>query len=618
MVQTFRKDASGEFRLVEGNLGTITNPFVLGQEATTGPTPIVGDPIPLPDPVDTAPTTQQVNTQNITAPSLPAGTEATATAQTVGTGETLTQTPLGSASQVQAPTAEGQAATAAAQVTADTIGDAVPQVDAAQGTVSADAQVTAAQDATAPVVNAAQGTIGTAIDAAQTMPSEEFIAEAAQGQASDDAIVTAATAEASSSFLNAVSSLEQEMSNSPVDPRATVREQYAQLMDFEPNEMPGWASGAMRAATQLLNKRGILGSTIAGEAVTAALMQAALPIASQDAQMFATWDLKVLDVKAQAGILKASHLANLDVQNLQNRQQAVLQNGQAALQFDLTNLNNEQQVRVFNAQQSLELAAQNTGFRQQALIENARNALTMDLSNLDAQNQAKIMNAQAALTVQTQNLNNRQQANIENARSFLNMDMTNLSNRQQAAIVNTQTRLQSMLSDSAAINAAANFNALSENQTNQFFAGLSQDINKFNSAQTLTADQFNAKMVDSRSQFNATNALIVDQANVQYLRQINTANTATLNQVNMTNATNLLNISNTAMANEIMLLRDENAQVWESSENALERSNRRVIATIASSTNLSIADSAQKGAIWGSIGSLVGKAGLMILENKLK
>ena len=42
--------------------------------------------------------------------------------------------------------------------------------------------------------------------------------------------------------------------------------------------------------------------------------------------------------------------------------------------------------------------------------------------------------------------------------------MTNLTNTQQTEVLNTQNRQQSMLTDQAAANAAAQFNASSENQ----------------------------------------------------------------------------------------------------------------------------------------------------------
>ena len=52
------------------------------------------------------------------------------------------------------------------------------------------------------------------------------------------------------------------------------------------------------------------------------------------------------------------------------------------------------------------------------------------------------------------------------------MDMANLSNRQQTELFKAQQRVQSMFTDQAATNAAAQFNASSQNQTDQFFQNL--------------------------------------------------------------------------------------------------------------------------------------------------
>ena len=75
-----------------------------------------------------------------------------------------------------------------------------------------------------------------------------------------------------------------------------------------------------------------------------------------------------------------------------------------------------------------------------------------------------------------QNLSNNQQAAITNARSYLQLDMANLSNKQQANLANLNTRQNFLLSDQAASNAAAQFNATSQNQVNQFYEKLNVSI----------------------------------------------------------------------------------------------------------------------------------------------
>ena len=48
---------------------------------------------------------------------------------------------------------------------------------------------------------------------------------------------------------------------------------------------------------------------------------------------------------------EAAALSQLDVSNLNNRQQAAVQNAQTFMQMDLTNLSNKQSTEMFKAQQ---------------------------------------------------------------------------------------------------------------------------------------------------------------------------------------------------------------------------------------------------------------------------
>jgi hypothetical protein len=107
-----------------------------------------------------------------------------------------------------------------------------------------------------------------------------------------------------------------------------------------------------------------------------------------------------------------------------------------------------------------------------------------------------------------------------------------------------QQNIQSLFTDQAAENAASQFNATSENQTNQFFANLSTQTSQFNAAQQNAMDQFNVNSVNAMRQFNseiqqqrdlfnAQNGLVVAQANAQWRQNLATLNTAALNESNM-------------------------------------------------------------------------------------
>ena len=245
-----------------------------------------------------------------------------------------------------------------------------------------------------------------------------------------------------------------------------------------------------------------------------------------------------------------------------------------------------------------------------------------------------------------QNLSNRQQANITNANSYFQMDMTNLSNRQQASLQNLNVRQAFLLSDQAASNAAAQFNATSKNQVDQFYSNLSQQIklqnaaradamNQFavveknkiagiNAGNTIAVEksnadraqvlnQFNAQVENQRQQFNQQNQRVIDQSNVEWRRTINTANTTITNATNQLNAQNLLNLSNFALSALWQQWRDEAAWVNSSSESELNRAHNTAIAALERSTDLDLADADKTSKLL----QLLGRFGISIINEKL-
>ena len=236
-----------------------------------------------------------------------------------------------------------------------------------------------------------------------------------------------------------------------------------------------------------------------------------------------------------------------------------------------------------------------------------------------------------------QNLSNRQQAAVLNAQQYFQMDMQNLSNRQQESLTNIQLRQQSLLTDQAASNAALQFNAQSQQQTDQFFASLTTQINTNNATRTdamnqyatsernkieaqnaqneigvneanaqrqAAINQFNAQLEDQRQRFNVENQRVIDQSNVTWRRSVNTANTAAINAANQTDAQNLLNISNFALSALWQQWRDEASWINTSSENAKDRAHNVAMAALERETELALLDEESQGALNQIIGAI--------------
>ena len=215
-----------------------------------------------------------------------------------------------------------------------------------------------------------------------------------------------------------------------VDAQSTVQGQLASLTaQFDGGEIPSWAAPSIRLAEQRLAARGMGASTMAGEAILNAAMEAATPIAAADAQTFAAFQ--------QA--------------NLNNRQQAEVLNSQQTLQLDIQNLNNEQQTRVFNSQQRVQAlfndqSAINSSKQFNASSEQQNDQFFAGLFNETSKFNAQQQNAIAQFNAGQTNTMAQFNANLENQREQFNtknsilIDQSNAVWRRQ---INTQnTALQ--------------------------------------------------------------------------------------------------------------------------------------------------------------------------------
>ena len=597
---------------------TYSSPQQAMQAGVTNPTmapPAGVTPIPMARTggkfAEAAPTPQAANTpaaqteqtgiteatmQRMFTPGLPQGGQVTAAATPLAAGQMIdprvgavaggVSVPTAMAGvQQAAPTQEQQAAQMQAAQAAPAVNTALQANEAAQGTVDPRAQVTAAQQTASSVgdVTAAQG-------------NAVLIDNPVQRNIQAGELITGASADAATAaqFTEQVQAAEATPST-----QATVQGQLAQLTaNFDSSNPPAWAAGAMRNATAQMAARGLGASSLAGQAIVQATIEAALPIAQAD----------------------AATTAQFEAQNLSNRQQRAMLAAQQRAQFMGQEFDQAFQARVQNAAKVSDVANQNFTAEQQVQLENSRIANTANLTNL-SNKQALVMAEAASLAqLDTQNLNNRQQSAVQNAQNFLQVDMTNLSNRQQTDLFNAQQRVQSLFTDQAAENASRQFNATSQNQVDQFFANLASQTSQFNASQVNaqsqfnagqrnTLERFNAELNNQRDQFNAQNQLVIAQSNAQWRREIATADTAAVNRANELNANAILDIGNQAYANLWNYYADTMEWAWTSAENQIDRNNALAIAELDSEARKAIAGEQANSAAGSAVGSLIGTLG---------
>ena len=517
--------------------------------------------------------------------SLPSGTEMVHTPQTVQAEELMTTT--GKTLGTQAPVTAGQVAVPA-QVTAPTaptpgtyaataVYNQVTDANAALGALSQNAQITAPQGTVSSqaLSQAASGQAAIATTPTRTLSTQE--------------LVQAATLSDVGGFQSAA---EQTMSTPQ---EATVQYQLTQLMSqFDNDNVPAFAAPAIRMANDAMLQRGLGASSMAGQAILKAAMEATTVIAVQDANMHAKFNLA----------------------NLSNKQQTAVVNAQLRATLTGQELTQEHQARVLNTAKISEVNNLNFTAEQTVALENAKLMQSMSLANLNNEQQSALQNAATLANMDVRNLDGRLTAAVQNAKSFLNLDMANLTNEQQAKTLSYQSKLQGLLTDAAAQNTAAQFNAKSQDQVDQFYATLGTSLQTANANRVAAQDQFNvdqansvrkfnSEMESERDKFNAEMSVLIDQSNVVWRRGINTTTNAEQNRVNQVNAQNLLDMTSSAQNQLWNRYRDEAGWLIQVREAREARAHQAALQAQQNNFSWDTYEKQSKDSMWLAIGSAV-------------
>ena len=369
-----------------------------------------------------------------------------------------------------------------------------------------------------------------------------------------------------------------------------------------------------------------------------------------NAQIKAALQGQNLSNRQQANMAEAARYAEMANINLNNRQQGILQDNSNQMQVTLANLNAKQQAYIANAQieaalqgkkmdnkQQVAIAnaakfsdANNITFtaEQQAQLHNSELMKTVGLAELNSMQAAVLQNAAQTASMDMANLNNRQQAAVQNAQAFLQMDMTNLSNEQQATMFKNQSIVQSLFSDQAAENAAKQFNASSQNQTDQFFADLSTRVSmanseqknimsRFNAGEANAISQFNTQLSEQRNQFNSANNLVIAQANAQWAQSTTTIENAAQNEANRLDAQRQNEFTALGYNTTIQQYRDLMSYAWKTGDNDAQRGvslaiaklqadSAKYAADVAASSNAAATAAQKTNTMWTAIGAFAG------------
>lgn len=227
---------------------------------------------------------------------------------------------------------------------------------------------------------------------------------------------------------------------------ATVQGQLAKLYADANGKVPEWAIGAQTAAKEEMARRGIGNSSISVAALTSAYMQSALPIAAADAATYFQMDMKNLDNRQQT-----------ELTNVQMRQQSLLTDvaiENAAKQFNASSSQQLQQftaglvtqiqeqnatrktaIEQFNASEANKIAAQNAGNDIAVQQANQQTKLAIDKFNADMVNQRETFNATMSAQIDQANVAWRRSINTQNTAAA---NASNAQNVQNAFQISNQ------------------------------------------------------------------------------------------------------------------------------------------------------------------------------------
>ena len=215
-----------------------------------------------------------------------------------------------------------------------------------------------------------------------------------------------------------------------VSEKSTIKYQLGELFKSfeEGTPPPPWAAPAVRTIGAMMAQRGLGASSMAAAAITQAVMEAGIPIASQDAQLYATLDLTNLSNRQQATLQNAALYAAMDKSNLDFRRQAAVTNAQSFLNLDMQNLSLEQRALELNFQTETQKM-----FTDQAAVNASR--------QFNATSQAQVDQFYAEMQVQVANAN----ANRLAAQEQFNVNEGNAMKQFVASVNDARDRFETQL-----------------------------------------------------------------------------------------------------------------------------------------------------------------------------
>lgn len=279
--------------------------------------------------------------------------------------------------------------------------------------------------------------------------------EAITAEMTDENLIAEVTSELSERYLKAEEEAKASVENFEAFYGSSVKEQFAILQDDwtgmdGKSKIPFYARGAITAANQAMAARGMGGSSMAAAAITQAGLESMMPVAMADAQFMQTLSVKAFDAKTAMGVAKLSHIAMLDVEDLNFAQSRAVDSANKFFQMNMDNVaaervvaatNNANEVQKLFTNAAATNVANNLAFTTeaemtrfydqlafQAADSTARLTLDADKFNASVKNARTQFNASMSLEIEKDNINYLRSVNTANTAGINQQNMINSQN----------------------------------------------------------------------------------------------------------------------------------------------------------------------------------------------
>lgn len=251
--------------------------------------------------------------------------------------------------------------------------------------------------------------------------------------------------------------------------RQTVQGQLANIVDSGSPLMEMAETRGLQEA----NKRGLMNSSMAVQSGQAALYDAAMPIATQDATTF-----------ANAGQFNAANRQDMAKFNVNERNDSRQFNAGSKQDMTLANMDSRNTANQFNASERNDRSQVNAQLGTQVNLSNADNSTQVSQFNAAQASDVSKFNVDKALQA---GVVNQEQANAIskfNADLLTKVDLSNMASKNDFNKFLLDQQLQAGIINQQQYNEMAKFNATESNDAGQINATLAADIAKFNASES--------------------------------------------------------------------------------------------------------------------------------------